>query len=249
VKLVRALVGGKPAQSLSDITVEAVLSFDRDMAAGDLVAIGDELYRASKHHEGVMFEPLGGDDSRAPRFGRLVAMLPQLEAAAGASGRELTWPFVSVAHEDGCVLRSFEWPMYTHHVKTYEQPPHLERADLALCRKLLTIIVRPALRSEEVLVRHIESGFAARLVRRIGELTEDPETWVPPVAPPCPACTSSAVIPIVRGMPTRGAKEAAARGEAVIGGCLVGSDSTLWKCRACRHEFGRFGDFKETNDG
>lgn len=57
--------------------------------------------------------------------------------------------------------------------------------------------------------------------------------------PACPACNSQRVVPIIRGELTREAAEAAARGEAVIGGCMFSKSDPVWFCRDCRNEFGR----------
>jgi hypothetical protein len=52
---------------------------------------------------------------------------------------------------------------------------------------------------------------------------------------PCPVCGVLAVVPIIYNYPPPEA--AAARGECVVGGCLVGEGSPLWHCRAC-HAYG-----------
>ncbi len=90
----------------------------------------------------------------------------------------------------------------------------------------------------------ITSGTIARAVRRLEELAK----------PPCPACGSPDVIRIVYGEPPPALGEAEARGELVIGECLVGPDNPTEHCKACGHEFGRLADvepgmFKERNDG
>lgn len=51
----------------------------------------------------------------------------------------------------------------------------------------------------------------------------------------CRSCESPYVLKIVRGMPTREAEAAAARGEFALGGCLVGESDPTWTCRACGH--------------
>ena len=68
-------------------------------------------------------------------------------------------------------------------------------------------------------------------------LLPDPVT---PKPPPCPACGSSKVVPIVFGEPTMETEEAAQRGEVVLGGCLVMGDGSepKWACRGCGKAFG-----------
>lgn len=58
---------------------------------------------------------------------------------------------------------------------------------------------------------------------------------------PCPECGSGQVVPIRYGMPTRETEAAADRGEVELGGCFVGrpGGDPAWRCRSCRHEFGR----------
>lgn len=51
--------------------------------------------------------------------------------------------------------------------------------------------------------------------------------------PPCPACGSREVIPILYGLPGFELSEAAERGEVVLGGCLIGDESPDYECRGC----------------
>ena len=51
--------------------------------------------------------------------------------------------------------------------------------------------------------------------------------------PPCPACGAADPVPIVYGLPGLDLFEAAERGEVVLGGCLVGSESPEFECRGC----------------
>lgn len=53
----------------------------------------------------------------------------------------------------------------------------------------------------------------------------------------CPRCAASDQIPIVYGMPDAATGRAAARGELVIGGCVVGPDAPDRRCWACGHEW------------
>jgi len=43
---------------------------------------------------------------------------------------------------------------------------------------------------------------------------------------------------VVYGRPAPVALELAARGEIVLGGCIVGRDSPRWQCSICRHRWG-----------
>ena len=53
----------------------------------------------------------------------------------------------------------------------------------------------------------------------------------------CPECSSAGVVPILYGMPTREAWEAAERGEFVLGGCTVDEGQPTWSCSACGHQW------------
>ncbi len=53
----------------------------------------------------------------------------------------------------------------------------------------------------------------------------------------CPRCGAADSVPILYGMPTGKAGQAAARGELVLGGCAVGPDAPDWQCRACGHKW------------
>lgn len=57
------------------------------------------------------------------------------------------------------------------------------------------------------------------------------------VAPPCPRCGASRALRIIYGFPI-GPIEAVERGEATLGGCVVGFDSPRWQCRVCQTRFG-----------
>jgi len=61
----------------------------------------------------------------------------------------------------------------------------------------------------------------------------------------CPQCGSTRVLPILWGMPSPEASEAAKRGKVVIGGCMVHGPNGVEKdpafeCRDCGHRFGEF---------
>ena len=53
----------------------------------------------------------------------------------------------------------------------------------------------------------------------------------------CPRCGAADPAPILYGMPTVEADQAAARGELVLGGCAVGPNAPDRQCRACGHQW------------
>jgi hypothetical protein len=57
----------------------------------------------------------------------------------------------------------------------------------------------------------------------------------------CPECGSTRVLPIVRGNPPAELGESAARGEIVLGGCIIYGDErdTAFECQGCKERFGR----------
>jgi hypothetical protein len=62
-------------------------------------------------------------------------------------------------------------------------------------------------------------------------------------APPCPACKSARVVPVVFGMPGPELAARAARGEVVLGGCMVWGDERdpKWACLDCRERLAKDG--------
>ncbi len=98
-------------------------------------------------------------------FKRLVALLPELEAKTAT-------PYLlsSIVHEDGIIPHDFDWPAWMHKGRRYLEPGGIERATIATCRKLLTVIVRQDRFVENSLGGDIASGLAARIVGRIAEL-------------------------------------------------------------------------------
>jgi hypothetical protein len=60
-------------------------------------------------------------------------------------------------------------------------------------------------------------------------------------APRCPDCPGSPVaVPLVIGLPSPDAFDAAARGELVLGGCVLRTEdgrTPSWACPACKREF------------
>lgn len=49
----------------------------------------------------------------------------------------------------------------------------------------------------------------------------------------CPSCGGNSVVPIVYGYPSHETMEAAARGEFVLGGCIVDLFDATRRCREC----------------
>lgn len=127
------------------------------------------------------------------RFDELERLLPELERRAG-SGLEfnpwgdpptpdpLAGALYRVAHEGGCIYKNFSWADWHKAGGRLLKGDALERADLDTCCKLLTVIVRQERFSEGSLTGHIESGFAARLVRRIKVARRTPPPGVIDVA-------------------------------------------------------------------
>ncbi len=52
----------------------------------------------------------------------------------------------------------------------------------------------------------------------------------------CPICGERALVRVVYGPPTRETEQAAARGEVVLGGCLVSGSDPEYVCAACGFE-------------
>lgn len=83
----------------------------------------------------------------------------------------------------------------------------------------------------------LEREVVTRLERAItNDRTPDPGPL------PCTVCSSLDVIPWVYGEPTHLAGEAAARGELMIGGCLIWPERPKWHCKACGKDFGAVGE-------
>ncbi|MER6949425.1 hypothetical protein ABT294_35980 [Nonomuraea sp. NPDC000554] len=57
-------------------------------------------------------------------------------------------------------------------------------------------------------------------------------------APTCPNCAGE-VLPVLFGLPTEAAHQAAAAGKIVLAGCVVWDDDLeeSWECRNCHHHF------------
>ena len=53
----------------------------------------------------------------------------------------------------------------------------------------------------------------------------------------CPHCGSGDIIPILYGLPTKDAREAADKGLLALGGCVGGKESPDWLCKQCRKAF------------
>lgn len=54
----------------------------------------------------------------------------------------------------------------------------------------------------------------------------------------CPSCGESRRLPILYGMPTWEAAQAAERGELVLAGCIIEPGAPIWRCSACATEWG-----------
>jgi hypothetical protein len=55
----------------------------------------------------------------------------------------------------------------------------------------------------------------------------------------CPKCGAATVRPIMFGYPTAEAEGAVARGEIVLGGCVIPEEPPIWSCTQCGAEGGR----------
>jgi hypothetical protein len=60
---------------------------------------------------------------------------------------------------------------------------------------------------------------------------ENPQT--PKRIPPCPACGSAAVVPIIHGIPSRAERQALERGDAVVADREEWEGLTEWYCKQC----------------
>ena len=101
------------------------------------------------------------------RFDRLTSLLSELERGRGTDALR------RISHEDGVILK-YDWPSWLEAGRRYFRPGGIESADLETARKLLTIIVREDRFLEGSLEQSVNSGLAARIVRRIVELAPDP---------------------------------------------------------------------------
>lgn len=54
----------------------------------------------------------------------------------------------------------------------------------------------------------------------------------------CPKCGADKTIPIVYGFPANELFEAAERGEACLGGCIIEEDPPSWYCKLCKNKWG-----------
>lgn len=52
----------------------------------------------------------------------------------------------------------------------------------------------------------------------------------------CPSCGQAEGVPLIVGFPAKETFEAAARGEVILGGCIVWDGSNR-QCRTCRHRW------------
>jgi len=58
--------------------------------------------------------------------------------------------------------------------------------------------------------------------------------------PKCPKCGADETIPIIYGLPTPDMGEKYARGEVILGGCMVTDGIPIWHCKGCKNEWGEF---------
>ncbi len=70
------------------------------------------------------------------------------------------------------------------------------------------------------------------------------DAWVSERAT-CPRC-SGVGVHLAYGLPTEEGRQAARRGEIVLAGCYVGPNDPEWRCKACRHQWGRLRLFPAT---
>lgn len=166
---------------------------------------------------------------------RLALLLPRLEARDGEASGDLVRAIAAVIGP-----RNYSKPDFERDWST---------ATLEECRNALVFAWRlDRWTSNEWgpsgLVHLIEAGTIAPLVRRFVALKS------------CPSCSSPDVLRILYGEPNAEGAAMVARGEVVLGGCLLGEESPTWECMACRQMFGRLGDerpemfrWKERSDG
>jgi hypothetical protein len=57
--------------------------------------------------------------------------------------------------------------------------------------------------------------------------------------PPCPACASPDVVPVVWGLPADETFKRAGAGKVARRGCVISDDDPAWHCKACGKDFGR----------
>jgi len=99
------------------------------------------------------------------RFDRLVALLPSLEA--GTCAQDV---LEKVVYEDRIMPQSFDWPAWKDEGHRYLEPGGVETADLEICRRLLTVLVRQERFVEGSLDAALKDGLVGRVVRRVAEV-------------------------------------------------------------------------------
>lgn len=60
----------------------------------------------------------------------------------------------------------------------------------------------------------------------------------------CPICGTLSALPIQYGYPTQIAIDRVKRGEIILGGCNLDSDSPQWMCTTCHHTWRTTGESK-----
>lgn len=61
--------------------------------------------------------------------------------------------------------------------------------------------------------------------------------------PKCPKCGGENTVPICYGMPMYEMYESEQKGELVLGGCCVTSDSPEWYCKECKNRWGNYSEY------
>lgn len=86
-----------------------------------------------------------------------------------------------------------------------------------------------------------EDDLAAKRIRMVG-YTKVEHSFLFNVGigrPRCSGCNSTeAVVPVIHGEPEPELEAQAARGEVILGGCIVHEDSRPWHCKRCGEDFG-----------
>ena len=59
----------------------------------------------------------------------------------------------------------------------------------------------------------------------------------------CPKCKSNMIIDIVYGYPSEEMSDAVDSNKISLGGCCIGPDDAVFKCKSCGEEFGGFNKF------
>ena len=63
--------------------------------------------------------------------------------------------------------------------------------------------------------------------------------------PKCPKCGGENTVPICYGLPMYETYEKEQKGELVLGGCCVSSDSPSWYCKDCKNRWGKHSEYMD----